>query len=977
MGSGSFLTFAESPVKFLLCAYFLFSPVGSFSCAQEKKVDTLVTSLGIIREKKELGYSAQAVDIEDLAKVRDLNLINYLQGKVAGLDIIRSNSGVGSPSRAVLRGNRSIAGNNQPLYVVDGAPINNSGGGPDSEAGGVAWGDGIGNINPEDIGSITVLKGPSATALYGTRANNGAIMITTKKGTAEKGIGVEYSLNFSAETPVILSRMQNVYGQGTEGIYFKRAEFEWGPPMDGRQVSHWTQDPDSPDFGKTYPFVAHPDNLKDFFQTGTNISNSISITSGNEKIQGYFSYTNTQSRGIVIGNDLRRDNFNLRLSGNPSKKLSFDAKITYFQQDVNNRVATGDDYTNPVRAALLQPGNISSEQAKKFEYYDNEGLLRQNSWNVHTAGPGNPYWLVNKVPKNENRDRVLSVASAKYEFIEGLSLQVRAAFDFIYENRSQSLYNDTYNIADRGNYWVYQGSSKEINTDFLLNYNRKIGTLFSLNVSAGGNMLTQKNYWESTNNGYLLKPNLFTVSNAAYLTAHEGGYTRKLNSIFGFATIGFRDWLFLDLTARNDWSSTLPPGSWSNLFPSAGISWIASDALTSLPGWLTFAKLRLSFARVGNETDPYLVYPAYDYYPIGVNNYNSGSPDGYVSRNGTGPAADLKPELTTSTEFGFDFRFLQNRIGLDFTWYLSNSKNQLLKISLPIASGYDSRFVNAGNIQNSGIEATLNIKPVEKQLKWDIAINFAANKNLITELSEGLTEYTIKERSWMTTFKAVEGGEYGDIYSQAFVRNEDGRIVTSYAGYPLHTDGQTALTGNYNPDWIGGIRNSFSYKRFIFSFMLDLRIGGDVFSFTEANLAADGFSDYTLKGRDGMVVDGVVQIKDEYGNVISEIENNALITSQIYWQVVGGRNSPIGEAFKYNASNIRLRETVLGYTQSFSGSRIKNITVSVYGRNLFFIMNKSKILDPNLMPGISNYQGVESFGLPGTRTIGMSLKAAF
>jgi hypothetical protein len=301
----------------------------------------------------------------------------------------------------------------------------------------------------------------------------------------------------------------------------------------------------------------------------------------------------------------------------------------------------------------------------------------------------------------------------------------------------------------------------------------------------------------------------------------------------------------------------------------------------------------------------------------------------------------------------------------------------LLKISLPVASGYDSKFINAGNIQNRGFEAILNIKPVDAQLKWDIAINYATNKNVVAELSEGLTEYTIRERSWMTTFKAVEGGEYGDIYTRGFVRNEDGRILINYLGTPICTDGQTALMGNYNPDWIGGIRNSFRFKGFDFSFMIDIRIGGDVFSYTEANLAAEGFADYTLKGRDGMVVDGVIQTLDWEGNVISEIENNILTTSESYWQSLGGRNSPVGEAFRYDGSNIRMREAVLGYTKSFNGRILRNINVSLVGRNLFFIMNRAKILDPNLMPGNSNYQGVESFGLPGTRSIGMNLKVTF
>ena len=288
--------------------------------------EIVVTSLGIKREKKALTYSAQTVAPEEVTKARDLNLVNALTGKVAGLDVIKSNSGVGSPTRLVLRGNRSITGNNQPLYILDGVPIDNTSDAPNEEGGGIAWGDGIGNINPEDIESVNVLKGPSATALYGSRANNGAIIITTRKGSATKGIGLEYSLDFSVETPVILTKFQNVYGQGSEENSRRIVGFGWGPVLDGRQVNHWTQDKESPKYGTTYPFVAHPDNFEDFFQTGTNLTNSIAITTGNEKVQGFFSYTNTQSKGIVPGNDLKRNNFNLRFTGNLTKKLSFDSR---------------------------------------------------------------------------------------------------------------------------------------------------------------------------------------------------------------------------------------------------------------------------------------------------------------------------------------------------------------------------------------------------------------------------------------------------------------------------------------------------------------------------------------------------------------------------------------------------------------------------------------------------------------------------
>jgi TonB-linked SusC/RagA family outer membrane protein len=932
--------------------------------------EIVVTAFGIQKEKKALTYAAQNVATADVVQARELNVANALSGKVAGIDIIKSNSGVGSPTRVVLRGNRSISGNNQPLYVVDGSPINNDASTPDTENGGVAGGDGISNINPEDIESITVLKGPSATALYGTRANNGAIIIVTKKGAPRKGLGVEYSLNYSVETPVILTKMQNVYGQGSAGSYFKGSEFDWGAKMDGTQVAHWTPNVNSPNYGTTYPYVAHPNNEKDFFQLGTNMSNSLGLTAGSETLQAYFSATNTHSTGIIPGNNLDRNNFNLRVSGKLGKVLNFDSKITYFHQQVNNPVSTGDDFANPMRAILRQPSNISNDQAKDYQYYDNSGALLQNYWNPHSNGGENPYWLINRIPRADTRDRVLSVNSLKYDIATGLSLMVRTSIDFIYDNSISRRYNDTYTIADRGKYYVSNSNNSEMNNDFLLNYNHNITPDFSLNVSGGGNMLIQKSYYLNTDNGDLLKPDLFTVANASALIANEGGATKKLNSLYAFATLGYKNYLFLDITGRNDWSSTLPSTSWSYFYPSVGLTWVASDMIKSLPGWFTFAKLRASIAQVGNDTDPYRLDPIY--------NFGTGGALGFATRNGTQPAANLKPELTTSKELGMDIRFFRNKVGLDFTWYRSNSKNQLLTVPLPSPSGYDNQFINAGNIQNTGWEGTLNLKPLDGQLTWDIAFNFSHNKSLVVSLSEGLTSYVIRGRSWMTTVKVVEGHEFGDIYTRGFLRNAAGDVlVNGSTGLPLLTPGQSLPMGNYNPNMLAGMRNSFTYKEFDFSFLIDARFGGDVFSFTEANLASDGFSDYTLQGREGFVVKGVVQTLDASGNVVSETPNTQSVTSEAYWQILGGRNTPVGEVFKYDGTNVRVREALLGYTKALPNFFIKNVRIGIFGQNLFFIVNKAKRLDPNLMVGNTNIQGTEGFGLPGTRTIGMNLKLTF
>jgi len=366
--------------------------------------EVVVTSLGIRREKKRIAYAAQNVETSNLVQARELNVANSLAGKVAGLDIIKSNAGVGSASRIVLRGNRSITGNNQPLIVVDGVPVNNgTNGSVTSEYGGVQTGDGISNINPDDIASVTVLKGPNATALYGSRAQNGAIIITTKKGAKRKGVGVEFSSNFTFEKPIVLTKFQQVYGQGSGGTYIKNSEFEWGPKLEGQMVEHWSPDPNwaGPD---QYPYVAHPNNFKDFFSTGMNLTNTLAFNTGNEKNQMYFSYSNTQAQGIVPNNNMQRNNFNLRYTAQITKRFSADAKLTYFNQGISNIVHTGDDFANPMRALYRQPTNISLEDAQIFEYFDDAGNRLQHYWNPHSNGGENVYWIINRTYRRDTRD---------------------------------------------------------------------------------------------------------------------------------------------------------------------------------------------------------------------------------------------------------------------------------------------------------------------------------------------------------------------------------------------------------------------------------------------------------------------------------------------------------------------------------------------------------------------------------------------
>ncbi len=925
--------------------------------------EVVVTSLGIKKEKREITYAAQNVKTKDLVEARESNVMNSLQGKVAGMDIIKSNNGPGSATRVVLRGNRSISGNNQPLYIVDGVPINNSTWSSNTnENGGWQGSDGISNINPDDIASITVLKGPNATALYGSRAANGAVIITTKQGSARKGIGVQFNSNTSMEKPLILTKFQKVYGQGSKGVYSPSGELAWGPKMEGQMVDHWSPNPNY-DGPPQYPFLPH-DNVKDFFVTGYNLNNNLTLTGGNDKVRGLFSYTNTISQGIVETNKLNKHNLNARVNGNLTKKFSFDAKLTYFNQHVDNRVVTGDSYFNPMRALYRQPPNISLEQAKDFEYVDQNGLLKQHYWNPGSNGGENVYWIINRTNRNEDRDRFIGLASLKYQFTDHLSLQVRSAFDKTYDVMRFTAYNNTLIVADDGLVSIDNRNLWETNNDFLLNYNNAWGAndKWTLNVSFGGNLMHQKNYWTSSRTDRLLKPNFFKVNNTSHIVANEGGSESKLNSLYATATFGFGGFLILDLTGRNDWSSTLPPENWSYFYPSVGLTWVITDMFKTTSNIISFAKIRANYAEVGGTTGAYNLSRTYS--------FGSGGMLGYVSRSSTLPAESLKPENTQSIELGADVDFFNGRLGINFTWYKTNTFNQLLRIPLPQASGWSYKFINAGNVQNKGVELTITATPVKAgDFQWDLAFNYAHNESLVIELTDELSEYTIRGRSWMTTYKVVEGQPYGQVFTRGFVRNDQGRILINDLGLPLTTPGQTVMMGSINPDWLGGFSNTFRYKGLSLNILMDIRMGGTIFSFTEANLTADGISEITLDGRDGFVVDGVMESDGS--------ENTIEVTSEEYWLSLGGRNSPTGEPYGYDASFVRLREVLLGYTFTFDTPTIKSLNVSLYGRNLGFLYNASEVIDPNMSVGNSNVQGIEGFGLPSTKVYGINLGFKF
>lgn len=920
--------------------------------------EVVVTAFGLEREKKALTYTVQDVSTEELTKARELNVVNSLSGKVAGLSINRSGSGVGGSTRVVLRGNRSISGDSQPLYIVDGVPAS-----------------GIETLNPDDIESINVLKGPNAAALYGSRANNGAIVVNTKRGST-KGFNVSLNTSYMFDQPLILTNFQNIYGQGSSGNYSPGSEFSWGPKMEGQQVDHWSPNPNRPN--DTYAFSPQPNNVSDFYQTGHNLATTLAISGGNDKNQTYFSYTFTDAAGVIPENELGRHSINLRLTNKLSEKLTLDSKINYIRQDITNQVSQGENYRNPTRHIMRIPRNIRTDDIADFEFVNEAGLLRQNYFNPGSNGGANPYWPVNRNPTKNSFDRIIAFTSLNYEIAEGLTVLGRAALDRSFGVSEERLYNDSYIIAQNGRFSVGQSERMEINTDFLISYEKTLSQDWYFNINAGGNARINRNSSLNSNTGQnMIVPNFFALQNTQQVESSHGvGGPKDVNSLYGFTQLAWKNAIFLDITARNDWSSTLPRENWSFFYPSVGLNAVVSD-LFVFPSWFTFAKVRGSFAEVGNDTDPYQLQRTAA--------FGAGGLGGYVSLSTTLPNANLLPETTRSIEIGTDLRFLDNKLGVDFTYYKTNSFNQLFTVALPVGSGASNFFTNGGDIQNEGIEVILNITPVRRaDFNWNITGNFARNISMVNEINDERPSVQVGG-DFLRRYRVEEGKMFGEVYSRGYLRDDQDRVIVGANGVPRTTPGFTVRVANYNPIWTGGIQNTFKYKNFTANFTIDFRQGGSIASLTNAIIYADGVTEETLQGRDGGLIFGDNFMSHE--TAVMELEDGTFVpntletTAELYWVNMGGRNAPIGEVFSVSATNVRMREAVIGYSipaSKLEGLPLNSVSISFVARNLFFFLNEAKNIDPDVTVGTAaSAQGFDSFAPPTARSFGFNLNLGF
>ncbi len=945
--------------------------------------EVVVTALGISREKKSLGYAITEVSGDEVNTVKEQNVVNSLAGKVSGVVLTQSTSGPGSGTRVVIRGNNSLTGNNQPLYVIDGVPMDNSGfgsvnGGGTGEYARADYGTGVSDLNPDDIESVSVLKGPNAAALYGSRAANGVILITTKKGKSRKGIGVSWTSQATVENPMLLPKYQNQYGMGSDGNYpndysdletFKGNGGSWGGKLDGSDQMYWVEDPMGSGNPVTRPYSAQPDNVKDFFNQGSSFINTIAIEGGNDIANMRFSYTNNNTNGIVPNSYLKRNNFNIRGIAHVSKKLTLDTKVTYFIQEANNRAVQG---TEGIMAYLYTiPRNSDINDYKNFQNPDYSAVS-------HSTLGANPYWITNHDRNNDTRNRLLGYVKATYEITDWLSFHLRAGTDLTTQNiETINQYGHWFYSSGQFSFTSYKTS--ETNLDFLVMFNKHFGEDFSVSANLGGNMMSQS----FTSNGVrgvdFKIPTKPTTNSARELyPSYTPLRQKKINSLYGSVSLGFRNFIYLDLSGRNDWSSTLPENNWSYFYPSASLSFLLNNFIDAEGNWLDYLKVRGSYAMVGNDTGPYQLDVGYNLQQNGYLGLTT------LSRPGTKMNPDLKPEQTTSLEFGLEWRMLSNRFYGDFSLYSIKSQDLIMDVPVPSSTGYSRFRSNVGEITNKGWEFLIGGMPVQTdKFSWDVSLNFSHNKNTLVDLIEGLDNYVFTTtNSGIVVVQAtvkndslgVAGG-FGDIYGKTYQKTEDGKIIVDANGRPLATAEKVYL-GNYQPDYVAGLSNTFNFFNFTLNFLIDARIGGQLYSGTDARLDGSGVSDRTLAYReDGIVFDGVVNTGTAEDPVYEQ--NTAKITGQEYWGAMSG----IAENHVYDQTNIRLREFSLTYrfpSSMFNNIFIENLSLGVVGRNLFFLYKDIENFDPESSFSTSNYsQGVLWYNLPTTRSFGFTLNVNF
>ena len=893
--------------------------------------EVVVTAMGIGKDKKSITYATQNVSSEELTKVKDVSFANSLAGKVAGAIITKGNFGPGSSTKIIMRGDKSFTGNSEPLYVIDGAPMF---GGSDLLA----------NINPEDIESIQVMKGASAAALYGSQAANGVILLTTKKGR-NASARINFSSTYTLEDAVDLPELQTTYGQADPAF-----NDSWGSKITNGSDAH----------------------LKEFFKTGRTLVNAVSMTNGNDVAQVYLSYANTDAKGILPDNNLIRNNFTVRVTSQLlDKKLLLDASVNFTNQKVYNQNSAGGYSALPGIYSFPVGDDWSKYSGDNFEVWDPVRQMNVQNWGYirnETFPNQNPYWVQKRNLNDFFRQHSITSFTAKYKLNDWLNIQGRGIYDRINDKSESRIYASTQATVagPNGGYGLGRSDVSYFYSDLLLTGNRYLSDDFSLSGTLGfSNTRTTSTSLSasSTVPTSLTFPNYFSIfALNGLFNKSESWRTTLSQAVFGNATLGYKDRLYLDVTARNEWSSTV---SQPYFYPSVGLSYVVINKPGLKGPGLSYAKVRASYAEVGNAL------------PFGIQSWTppySLDNSGNINARGALPYFDgtdtinLKPERTKSYEFGADFRMLDDKLSVNLTYYHATTFEQVFQIQAPAGSGAANFWINGGTIRNRGFEGIVSYNANLGKVKWTPTLTFSRNKNHILELSTllkadhfVLTSFNSSRVVAIFLSRPKDGkyGSYGDLYGRIYQRDEKGELLTNDEGIPLVSETTDKFIGNPNPDLLAGLNNNISFGRFDFSFLIDGRFGGGVVNRTELWLDYKGLSKRTGVARDN----GGVMV------------NGTLVNAQKYYiNQTGAGASAVGSEYFYDATNVRLREVSIGYDLPVAKRIFRDLNLSFVARNLFFLYKKAPF-DPEIAANTSpTTGGIASFTLPATRSFGLSLR---
>ncbi|KOP39798.1 SusC/RagA family TonB-linked outer membrane protein [Flavobacterium sp. WLB] len=954
---------------------------------QNQLSEVVVTALGISKEKKSLGYTTQSLKNKEIVDTKETNFLNNLTGKLAGVRITNSQGDMGS-SRIIIRGETSIAGNNQPLFVVDGVPVDNSQLG---SVGGATrdFKNAIADLNPQDIESLTVLKGPNAAALYGSRAAHGVVLITTKSGKNQKGLGISFSTGITISQVTTLPRFQNSFGQGSNGRFSfvdgkggginDGVDESWGPRLDGRLIPQFYSN------GEAVPFVAHPDNVKDFFNTGVTYDNSVSVAKSDEKSDFRLGVNNQKQLGTVPNSEVNKTNVSINSNYQISKGIKVGVTGNYIVTD-----------------APALPGGPSGNRAAgvmlQFIWFGRQVDINQlqNNRNVNWNNSyySNPYWNAYYNTTSQQRNRIIGDIHLDAKLAEGLNFRFRTGIDYYNDRRKYKIKYGT-NGTPFGSYAEDAYTVSEQNTEGIFTYTKKLSDDFTVDALGGFNVRTHSDANNYQKAPRLAVPDLYTITNSRDPLTASNSYSRlKVYSAYASAQFGYKNYAYLNLTARNDWSSTLPSSNRSYFYPSVNGSLILSEALNLKSNTLDFLKVRGGWSEVGNDADPYQLSTVYNFQTAFDGNPIQTSSQKKLNEN-------LKPETTRSTEVGLEASFWKNRLHFDAAYYNTNSFDQILEIKTTASSGYNSQLINAGKINNRGIELQLDGNPIQTEnFKWNVALNYSKNKSevKILDYDRQIQNYTIGTSGGVDVLASV-GQAYGALYGTAYLRDANGNIVVGANGLPK-ADPQKRVLGHYTPDWIGGITNTITYKNLELSFLVDASVGGELFSGTNRTGNYTGVLAQTLPGRGaengglnyylagttktllpaGASAPGGATVYDDgmiFNGVYADgTPNTQVLSAQEYYKA----SYNISEAYIYSSTFVKLREVKLTYNVDKKLARkigFDGASITAAGRNLFFIYKDAPNIDPETAFNTGNAQGLESLALPTTRNFSLNLNLKF